>query len=123
MEFVTSIHCMDGRIQEPLINFIKGKFDIKYIDVITEPGPCKILSQNLDNTIIESIENRIVISLNKHGSKMVFISGHYDCAGNPVSKEIQVNQIIKSEEFLRLKYPNVKVIKLWINENWEIEEL
>lgn len=123
MEFGTSIHCMDGRIQEPLINFIKRKYKIKYIDIITEPGPCRILSQNLDNSLIESIENRIEISLNKHGSKIIFISGHYDCAGNPVSKEIQVHHIIKSEEFLRLKYPNIKVVKLWINKNWEVEEL
>ena len=123
MEFGTSIHCIDGRIQEPLINYIKEKYDIKYVDIITEPGPCNILSQNMDHSLIESIENRIAISLSKHGSKMVFISGHYDCAGNPVLKKIQVDQIFKSEEYLRLKYPDVKVVKLWVNRNWEVEEL
>ena len=74
MDFVTSIHCMDGRIQEPLINFIKKEYNIRYIDIITEPGPCKILSQNIENHLLESIDNRIAISLNKHGSKIIFIS-------------------------------------------------
>jgi len=114
---------MDGRIQQPIINYIKEKYEVKYIDTITEPGPCKIVSQNTDNLLLESIDNRIAISLNKHGSKIIFISGHYDCAGNPVSEEIQIEQLNKSQKILRLKYPNIKVKKLWINKNWEVEEL
>ena len=39
MSFATSIHCMDGRIQEPIIQYIKTKYDVQYVDVITEPGP------------------------------------------------------------------------------------
>ena len=123
MEFGTSIHCIDGRIQEPLINYIKEKYNIKYIDFITEPGPCNILSQNIDHPLVESIEKRIAISLNIHNSKVLFISGHYDCAGNSVPKEIQVDQIFKSEDYLQLKYPNIVVVKLWVNKNWEVEEL
>ena len=123
MEFGTSIHCMDGRIQEPLINYIKDNYSIKYIDTITEPGPCKILSENLEISLIESIDRRVSISLEKHGSKIIFISGHHDCAGNPVSKESQVNQLIQSEAFLRSKYPDVRIVKLWINEKWKVEEI
>ena len=123
MEFGTSIHCMDGRIQGPLINYIKKKYNIKYIDTITEPGPCKILSENLEISLVESIDRRVSISLEKHGSKIIFISGHFDCAGNPVSKENQVNQLIQCEAFLESKYPNAKIVKLWINQNWDIQEL
>ena len=123
MEFATSIHCMDGRIQEPLIHFIKSKYNINYIDTITEPGPCKILSQNIENTLIDSIDNRISISLNKHGSKIIFISGHHDCAGNPVSDDIQIQQIIECEKILLSKYPDIKIVKLWIDEQWNVKEL
>ena len=28
---------MDGRIQEPVIKFIKDNYDIEYVDTITEP--------------------------------------------------------------------------------------
>jgi hypothetical protein len=122
MEFATSIHCMDGRIQEPLIHFIKSRYNIKYIDTITEPGPCKILSQNIESTLIESIDNRVSISLNKHGSNMIFISGHHDCAGNPVSEDIQIQQIIECEKILQSKYPDIKIVKLWIDEHWKVKE-
>lgn len=123
MEFGTSIHCMDGRIQEPILRYIKREYNLAYIDIITEPGPCKVISENLNTTLIESIENRISISINKHGSKIIFISGHYDCTGNPVKQDIQIEQIKKCDEILRFKYPNVKVVKLWINDNWGVEEL
>ena len=113
---------MDGRIQEPIINYIKRKYEVKYIDTITEPGPNKIVAQNSDNPLIESIDNRIAISLNKHGSKIIFISGHHDCAGNPVPKETQLEQLGKNEKLLKLKYPKIKIVKLWINENWEVNE-
>ena len=123
MKFAASIHCMDGRIQEPIIQFIKDNYHVEYVDTITEPGPCKIVSQNEATPVMESIDNRISISINKHGSKMIFISGHHDCAGNPVSKDIQIQHIISSSEKLQEKYPDIKVIKLWINQNWEVEEL
>ena len=91
--------------------------------MITEPGPCNIISQNKEIPLLDSIDNRLSISLNKHGSKIIFISGHYDCAGNPVPKDIQIQQLNNSEKILKLKYPNIKVIKLWVNKNWEVKEL
>jgi len=123
MEFGTSIHCMDGRIQEPLLKYIKANYRIWYVDAITEPGPCKILAQSLMNPLIRSIDARLSISLNNHGSEMIFISAHHDCAGNPVPKETQIKQLHESESLLNSKYPNVKTVKLWINENFEVEEI
>lgn len=123
MVYGTSVHCMDGRIQEPLINFIKKRYDLRYIDTITEAGPCRVISENTDLTLIESINRRISISINIHKSKIIFISGHYDCAGNPVGKKIQIQQIKKCEEILSVKHPRIKIVKLWVNSNWKVEEL
>ena len=114
---------MDGRIQEPIISFIKGKYGYAYVDTITEPGPCKILAGEELTALHESIENRIRISLEKHGSTMIFISGHYDCAGNPVPKKIQIEQIGISAEHLTMKYPDAKVVQLWVDEKWQVSEL
>jgi len=122
-DFAASVHCMDGRVQEPVIKFIKEKYGVKYVDTITEPGPNKILAGEGTETLIDSIINRLNISVNKHGSDLIFVSGHTDCAGNPVENTIQFGQINKSAEFLQGKYPGVKIVKLWINENWEVEKL
>jgi hypothetical protein len=114
---------MDGRIQEPIINYLKDTYGIKYVDTITEPGPIKILADNNQKTQLESIHHRVSISVNKHGSKMIVISGHHDCAGNPIPKSEQLVQIGEAEKNLKKTYPELKIIKLWITEDWIVEEL
>ena len=88
MTFCTSIHCIDGRIQEPIIKYLKDNYNITYVDAITEPGSCKILAENKNKISVNSITEKIKISINKHGSKLIAISGHYDCAGNPHDEKI-----------------------------------
>ena len=120
MTFATSIHCMDGRIQEAIISYVKKYYSVDYVDAITEPGPCKIVAENRDKTLLESIFNRVNISVRHHKSKIICISGHHDCAGNPVDANIQREQVKESITLFREKYPEVKVIGLWIDSEWNV---
>lgn len=120
MSFCTSIHCMDGRIQESLITYMIKHSTVKYVDAITEPGPCKILSENQNKTLVDSILARVNISVNHHKSRLIAISGHYDCAGNPVGEEIQKEQIKKSIGYLKTLYPELEIIGLWIDNEWTV---
>jgi hypothetical protein len=118
--FVTLINCMDGRVQIPAIEYLKEKYEADYVDSITEPGPIRYLSENTDKCILGSINDRIRISVEKHGSKLIAIAGHFDCAGNPVGKEVQLRQLEEAAEMIKLWYPDAEIIKLWIDENWEV---
>jgi carbonic anhydrase len=119
MKFVTAINCMDGRVQLPAIEWMKRKYNAEYVDMITEPGPIKILDENENTCLIESIKNRIDVSVNKHLSKVIAIIGHYDCTGNPVEKDIQIKQIKSSIKLVSSWNFNTDIIGLWIDENWE----
>lgn len=123
MSYCTSIHCMDGRIQEPIRKYLTAKYNVKYVDAITEAGPCKILAENKDKDIINSIHFRIGISLQKHDSNMIAISGHHDCSGNPVADELQKQQIGQAMKYLKDSYPHVEVSGFWINSEWELKPL
>ncbi len=120
MKFVTAINCMDGRVQLPAIEWMKRKYNAEYVDMITEPGPIKILDENVNTCLIESIKNRIDVSVNKHLSKVIAIIGHYDCTGNPVEKDIQIKQIESSIKLVSSWNFNADIIGLWIDENWEV---
>ncbi|MCF7874001.1 MAG: hypothetical protein K9L84_04690 [Candidatus Omnitrophica bacterium] len=122
MKFATSIHCMDGRIQEPIIQYLKDSYKIPYIDTITEPGPCKIIADNIDKTTINSIIKRVDISINRHNSRLIAISSHYDCAANPSSEKTKKTQIKISVEFIKKNYPQIKVVGLWINKQWKVDQ-
>jgi hypothetical protein len=114
---------MDGRIQLPVINYLKKKFNAEYVDSITEPGPNLILSEGNDDTLIDSIINRLKISVENHNSIGIAVVGHYDCAGNPSPYSEQIQQINNSVEFIKNKYPELDVIGLWVNENWIVEPI
>ena len=43
-KFGTAINCLDGRVQLPVSNWMKMQFHLDYIDMITEPGPDKIVA-------------------------------------------------------------------------------
>jgi hypothetical protein len=122
-KFCTAINCMDGRTQIPVIEYLNKKYDSNFVDMITEPGPIKYLAEQDNEVIINSINSRINISISKHGSKNIAVVGHHDCAGNPISKEEQIKQILKSVEYLKSKFTDIKIIGLWVNENWEVEEI
>jgi len=114
---------MDGRVQLPVQEYLKNRFKVKYTDMITEPGPNGILAEGVDDTVIQSIFDRINISVNKHNSSGIAIVGHHDCAGNPVSKTKQHEQLHQSANVIKEKYPDIPVIKLWVNENWQVHEI
>ena len=78
MKFSTAISCIDGRIQLPLIHFLRNRFDGGWIDLITEAGPCKILGEQTCQGTIDSILKRMDISVNVHNSREVAIIGLLD---------------------------------------------
>lgn len=118
--FATAINCMDGRVQIPVIEYIRTKYKVDYVDTITEPGPNKILSENRDKTIVESIKRRVDISVIKHNSKYIAIVGHYDCAGNPVEQDIQLKQIPQAIRVMKEWNFDAQIIGLWVDENWVV---
>jgi hypothetical protein len=121
--FVTAINCMDGRVQMPVFNYLAKTYGVDYVDMVTEPGPIKILAENSDAGLVASIRNRVTISAEKHGSRVLALVGHADCAGNPVDKQTQLQQLERSVETTRAWNLNLEIIKLWVDENWEVTQV
>ncbi len=121
MTFMTSVHCMDGRVQEPIIKFLKDRYNVSYVDCITEVSPCKILSAGSNEKAITMILNKISISLHHHHSRIIALSGHHDCAGNKSDRTEQIEQLHKGMHLLNERYPEMDIICLWVNQDWKIE--
>ena len=118
--FATSISCMDGRIQIPISNWIKENYSVNFVDTITEPGVDKVLVDNPNN---ESIKNKVSISINAHKSKLVVVSGHYECAANPVSDDEHISQIKKDVEAISSWNLGVEVVGVWVDNSWKVNRL
>jgi len=122
-KFGTAINCMDGRVQLPVTAWLKSKYGLDYVDMITEPGPEKMLSQGAPRQV-ESIKSRVSISVNAHGSQTILIAAHHNCAGNPVSKEDHIRQVRDSLRVVKSwSLPVRDIIGVWINDNWAVEPI
>ena len=122
-EFCTAINCMDGRTQLPVNTYLREKLGVEFVDTVTEPGPVRILAEEPESELTQSILNRVDISTGKHGSGCIAMVAHVDCAGNPVSDETQMGQLDVAVSFLKSRYPNVQVLGLWVGDSWTVSEI
>lgn len=117
------INCIDGRVQVPVIEWLKKQFDLDYLDTITEPGPELVLSENSDDLTIQSIKRKVEISVSRHESNLIAVAGHMDCAGNPVDSRTKQEQITKAVRTIKSWKYGVRVTGLFVDENWEVRQI
>ena len=127
--FFTSVGCMDGRVQGPIAKYGQNKFGAKYADTITEAGLVgQIIKKNVNPKLLESIKNKILISLSKHLSRGIVVHGHQECAGNSISDEQHKEETREAAKIIKamLGAMDLEVTPLFIirsGENWIVEEL
>lgn len=123
MSFGTVINCMDGRTQLPAQEFLKRRLEVDYIDTVTEAGPVRILAEEPESALTDSILSRVRISTDKHGSRCVAIVAHHDCAGNPAPEDEQRRQLDLAVRFIAAQCPGIRVLGLWINQTWSVTQV
>lgn len=114
----TCLNCMDGRVQLPVLNWIKENYDVDFVDVITEAGMDNVLSNQED---IREVLRSINISVNVNKSTRLFVVGHYDCRGNPVEESVHRDEINSAVKRLKTHWPNHEIVGLWVNKAWKVE--
>lgn len=123
MEFCTVINCMDGRVQLPVIQYLQTYFNVPYVDSITEPGPIAALAKEEADPLTDNILTRLKISVETHKSVGLAVVAHYDCAGNPLSKEAQIKQLQASLTFLKKQYSTLSIIGLWLDSEFVVHRI
>ena len=114
-KFGTALNCIDGRTQIPVIKWLKENFDVDYVDLITEPGMDKVLSQG-QWVETDRLREKVIISINAHNSNVVAVVGHFDCAANPVSDFKHFRDIVASTYVVESWGLPIEVVGLWVDE-------
>jgi len=123
MRFCTAINCMDGRVQLPVIQYLQKRFDVDFVDSVTEAGPNLILSEAGDNSSVQSILSRVNVSVDHHDSAGIAVVGHHGCTGNPASRDEQVVHTQNAVRLLQQQYKNLEVTGLWVDSRWDVQEV
>ena len=124
MKTGTVINCIDGRIQYPVMDYLKQTYAMAFFDSITEAGPLRILTERTDKCRLFSMKEQITTSLEENGSTFIALVGHHDCKDNPINRAKQEKQIDKALEYLGKAYgEKITYVGLYVNEQWEVEEI
>lgn len=126
--FFTSIGCMDGRSECAVTKWGREKFGVKYADAITEAGLVGLLAKgNIDQYLLKSLEKKVLISIEKHHSRNVVVSGHQDCAGNPVDDSIHKKDVLKAAKTIaKLFKKDIHIFAVFVkreNNVWIVQKL
>lgn len=88
-EFVSAVLCMDGRAAGAI-----EKHTGKFVDDVAGAGPGTVRGlAGREERYVQALRDQLPVSVLKHGSEEVWVSGHEGCAGNPVSKEEHVQHM------------------------------
>jgi len=118
--FGTAILCIDGRIQQPVADWLKAHYYLDYVDMITTPGSDRVLVEG-PAELIEHLRASAQTSISRHESSVLAVAGHHNCAGNPVPREEHVEQIRKALQVVRFWNLPVTLVGLWVGESGDVE--
>lgn len=132
-KFGAALACIDGRT-ESLSDYVKQTYGLRWVDRINRPGMDALLGTRtpwwnlLRRISIWLVKRELFISVHHHGSRIIPVSGHLECAGNPVSEEEHRTHIKRACEVVRgWNLPSdVKVVGLLVHNKtgvWKVEEV
>ena len=114
----TCLNCMDGRVQLPVLTWIKANYPVDFVDVITEAGMDGVLAKQED---ISEVLRSIKVSVNLNKSTRLFVVGHYDCRGNPTDETCHRQEVQDAVKRLKPLWPAQEIAGLWVNSKWQVE--
>jgi len=102
---------------------MKQKYGIDGVDMVTFPGVDGVVSSLGNFNTISLIRNAVAISVEKHGSRIIAVVGHFDCAGNPGNREHHYAHIGKAVRQVSSWNFDGKIVGLYVNDDRQIEEV
>ncbi len=123
MSFGTVINCTDGRVQYPVMDYLKKQYEFDFFDSANEAGPLRTLTKNSDKCRLITLKEQIRTSLEEHDSKFIALVGHHDCTDNPGDSAFQEKQMDEALDYLQRSFgTGITYVGLYVNEHWEVEE-
>lgn len=117
--FATAVSCIDGRVQEPLLEWVRLHFGVAYVDVVTEPGADRVMAEG-DDAAYASVLHKVDVSHQSHGSRVLVLAGHHDCAANPGSPEQHERQLEAAVARLAGDRPDMTIFGVFVDSSWQV---
>lgn len=123
----TLVKCIDHRYLEVGLNALRYGLGIRTFDMLTRPGPAKILAYEGDDEgelhLKEKLIHDIVLSIKLHHTKKIVLFGHWDCGAyggsvnfaDDIDEEAVAyeNDLQLAHSVLRHNFPEAEVLVVY----------
>lgn len=117
--FALAINCVDGRVQEPLLRWIREELSLSRVDYLTVPGADAALAEPGPELDRARRTASFLADERDHGCALV--AGHWDCLGNAVDEDRHREQIRRAAEELHGWGVAPRTLGVWITDGWGVE--
>ena len=120
--FAVLLNCIDGRTQQPLLDWVRRELDVTYVDVVTEPGVDAVLARG-DDWTVQALLDKVCVSRLAHGAVALIVAGHHDCAANPGDAAQHASDLTAAVEALREALPELPARGVYVDDSWTVQLL
>jgi hypothetical protein len=121
--FCAAINCVDGRVQLPVIDYLKARFQAQYVDVVSEPGAAQLLAVRRDRRAAKLLVARVAFTVKAHDSIGIAVAAHHDCSATMADDDTQRYHVRRAVNFLAKRFNHVPIVGLWLDERWSVSEV
>jgi hypothetical protein len=101
-DFAAAVSCIDGRYHEPLVAWIRDRFEVRHVDLVTAPGVSSALARGTPEVVVE-VSNHLAPSLEAHQAGVVVVAAHEGCAADPSDARTQLDALPAAVSALRTR--------------------
>jgi hypothetical protein len=120
--FAVLLNCIDGRTQQPLLEWVRRELDVSHVDVVTEPGVDGVLARG-DGAMVQALLDKVCVSRLAHGAVALVLAGHHDCAANPGQAVSHLQDLERATEVVVQALPELPVHAVYVDHTWAVTPL
>jgi len=116
------INCIDGRVQRVVTDYLRKRWNVEYVDVITEVAPERVLAERTDSQIVARLRSQVLSSLKQQQSPRLAVAAHSDCESNRVPEDVQRQHLEAAVTWLAAEFTQAEIIGVWIDPGGKVHE-
>lgn len=123
LKFALAITCIDGRVQRPVVDYLRKTYGFDYVDLITIPGPEHSLTHPVSLGGAEYVKLNGMFSIENHKASLVALAAHDDCAGNSAPREVRDRELEAAVKSVSAWTNGVPVVGVWVDKSGNVREV
>jgi hypothetical protein len=109
-------------VQRPVVDYLRRQYGVDYVDLITEPGPERAMTDPARTEIQAAIRRNASFSVAGHDAELIAVTAHDDCLGNDADSTTRLAQLRAARQVVTGWDLGVEVIALWVHMDGNVEE-